>query len=111
MGGAGGVLLQIYDSSAAQVAQPNFTGTVISLPMSFSLGTVYQDGLVTPTTGETTAQGMLDRLKRLNLGAGTTAGRPAVADVAQGAMYFDLDLGFPVWVYGLIYVDAAGAPA
>lgn len=104
-------ILQIYDSSAPPVVQTNWAGGYFPLPMSNAIGTVYQDALVTPLIGATQVQGVLDILKRRTTGAGPTASRPAIpADIDTGGMYFDTDLGLPIWSNGVIYVDAAGAP-
>lgn len=47
--------------------------------------------------------------QRLVTGAGPTAGRPVIpADIDPGGMYFDTDLGLPIWSNGVAYVDAAG---
>jgi len=111
-GDATTVLIQIYDASAAQVSQPNFAGFVLGLPMDWSNGVVYQDGLTTPTLGAGFVQAAIDVLKRRNTGSGPTASRPAIpADIATGGSYFDTDLGYPVYSNGAIYVDALGAPA
>lgn len=42
---------------------------------------------------------------------GTTALRPTTPPMFTGTMYFDTDVGFPIWWDGAIWVDAAGAPA
>lgn len=103
-------ILQIYDSSAPPIVQTNWAGSYFQLPMSNAIGTAYQDGLVTPTTGATEVQALLDILKRRVTGFGNTASRPAIpADIDTGGMYFDTDLGFSIWSNGVIYVDAAGA--
>jgi len=105
-------ILQIYDSSAPPIVQINWTGGYFPLPMSNAIGTVYQDALVTPLLGATEVQAALDILKRRVTGFGNTASRPAIpADIDTGGMYFDTDLGFPVYSDGAVYVDAAGAPA
>jgi hypothetical protein len=103
-------ILQIYDSSAPPIVQTNWAGGYFPLAMSNAIGTAYQDGLVTPTTGATEVQALLDILKRRVTGFGNTASRPAIpADIDTGGMYFDTDLGLPIWSNGVIYVDAAGA--
>lgn len=103
-------ILQIYDSSAPPVVQTNWAGGYFQLPMSNAIGTVYQDTLVTPLIGSVEVQGVLDILKRRITGSGNTASRPAIpADIDTGGMYFDTDLGIPIWSNGAIYVDAAGA--
>lgn len=105
-------LVRIWDSSSPPVAQPLFLGSPFDLPLSNAIGTVYQDALVTPATGATEVQALLDILKRRVTGFGNTASRPAIpADIDTGGMYFDTDLGFAVWSNGAIYVDATGAPA
>lgn len=105
-------ILQIYDSSAPPVVQTNWAGGYFPLPMSNAIGTVYQNTLVTPFISATEVQGVLDILKRRVTGFGNTASRPAIpADIDTGGMYFDTDLGFPIWSNGVIYVDATGAPA
>jgi hypothetical protein len=102
-------LLQIYDASAAPVVQPNFLGFVVPLPMDYGVGVVYQDGNVAPTLGASEVQGAIDALKRRVVGFGATAARPNIpGDVNTGGMYFDTDLGIPVWSNGVVWVDAAG---
>lgn len=102
-------ILQIYDSSAPPVVQTNWAGGYFPLPMSNAIGTAYQDALVAPTTGAADVQALLDILKRRVTGSGNTASRPAIpADIDTGGMYFDTDLGIPIWSNGAIYVDAAG---
>ena len=111
-GGVGTTLVRIWDSSAPPVAQPLYLGGYFDLPLSNAIGTVYQDALVTPATGATQVQALLDILKRRVTGAGNTASRPAIpADIDTGGMYFDTDLGYPVWSNGAVYVDATGTPA
>jgi hypothetical protein len=111
-GGALTTVIRIYDSSAPPVTQTNFTGGYFDLPMSNAIGTVYQDALSSPTTGAATVQALLDILKRRVTGFGTTASRPAIpTDIDTGGMYFDTDLGKPVWSNGAIYVDADAVPA
>lgn len=110
-GGAGSTLIRIWDSSATPVPQPNYTGGYFDLPMSFALGTIYQD-TGTPSLGAGTVEAAINILKRRVTGAGPTANRPAIpADIDTGGMYFDTDLGIPIWSDGAIYVDATGAPA
>ena len=42
-------------------------------------------------------------------GAGPTVSRPAIPGaIDPGGMYFDTDLGLPIWSNGVAYVDAAG---
>ena len=104
--------IRIWDASAPPVAQPLFLGSPFDLPLSNAIGTVYQNTLVTPFISATEVQGVLDILKRRVTGFGNTASRPAIpADIDTGGMYFDTDVGFPVYSNGAIYVDAAGAPA
>ncbi len=47
---------------------------------------------------------------QLNASSGVTASRPTLA-VTTGQMYFDTDLGTPIWWDGAQWVDATGAPA
>jgi len=42
---------------------------------------------------------------------GTTLERPVFPVPLLGFIYFDTDVGFPIWWNGAIWVDAAGAPA
>lgn len=110
-GGAGATLLRIYDSSATPVAQPNFIGGYVDVPMCYAIGTTYQDS-GTPSLGASNVEMAINILKRRNTGSGPTASRPAIpADIDTGGMYFDTDLGIPIWSNGAIYVDATGAPA
>jgi hypothetical protein len=43
--------------------------------------------------------------------SGTTLERPLIAFLPVGTTFFDTTIGFPIWWNGLIWVDAAGAPA
>lgn len=57
-------LLQIYDASAPIVAQSNFTGTLVTLPMDVGLGVVYDDSIVpAPSLGVDDVQAAIDVLK------------------------------------------------
>jgi hypothetical protein len=57
-------LIQIYDSSAEPVPQPNFLGGLVALPMSYGSGTVYNDSTVpVPSLGVNTVQAAIDVLK------------------------------------------------
>lgn len=57
-------LIQIYDSSAEPVVQPNFLGGLVALPMSYGSGTVYNDSTVpVPSLGVATVQAAIDVLK------------------------------------------------
>lgn len=63
-GPVGTTLIQIYDSSAEPVVQPNFLGAVVPLPMSYGSGTVYNDSTVPiPSLGVDTVQAAIDVLK------------------------------------------------
>jgi len=63
-GDATTTLLQIYDSSAEPVAQTNFLGATVPLPMSYGSGTVYNDSTVpVPSLGVSTVQAAIDVLK------------------------------------------------
>jgi len=109
-GDASTTLVQLYDAGAPAVNQVNMLGGTLSIPVTYAAGLAYDDS-VTPTTGAAFVQTIVDILKRRVTGFGNTAGRPAIpADIDTGGMYFDTDLGIPVWSNGAIYVDATGAP-
>lgn len=42
---------------------------------------------------------------------GVTLDRPTPGPTEVGAMYFDTDLGHPIWWDGTAWVDAEGSPA
>lgn len=59
---------------------------------------------------------VLNEMRTINnaiVQSGTTANRPAAPASVMwvGRMYFDTDLGFPIWFVGPGWVDATGAPA
>lgn len=111
-GDATTVLLLIFDASGTPVPQVFFAGFVLQLPMDYAPAIVYQDGTVSPFLNQITVQGAIDALKRRVTGFGNTASRPPIpTDIDTGGMYFDTDLGIPVWSNGAIYVDSSGAPA
>ena len=62
-GDATTTLLEILDSSAPQVTQTLFLGTVNAVPMSTARGTSYDDTLVLPLLGSSNVQGAIDALK------------------------------------------------
>jgi len=62
-GDATTTLLEILDSSAPQVTQTWFLGTVNAVPMSTARGTSYDDTLVAPPLGAANVQDAIDELK------------------------------------------------
>lgn len=58
------------------------------------------------TVAATAFEGDGSALTNLPVNAGTTAARPV--SVATGFMYFDTDLGKPIWYNGSAWVDATG---
>ena len=73
-GDATTTLLEILDSSAPQVTQTWFLGTVNAVPMSTARGTSYDDTLVAPPLGAANVQDAIDELKA---SGGTFIFRPA----------------------------------
>lgn len=82
--GGGDVDVEVYfDPSVFPVAQPNLTNPISRVPQMYR-----------PRSGP-------------------TASRPSIAadEISVGELYFDTDLGYPVYSNGTIYVDGTGAPA
>lgn len=111
-GGPGGALLvqgmelngfdpDIFSGGAGSLLGYLCDGTWLAPTLSAFFGAYILDGLLT-------------KARRIEPLAGNTAGRPTGAipfGPLLGMMYFDTDIGKPVWWDGVQWVDATGAPA
>lgn len=85
--------------------------TVYSTPIGGLSGSVSSSRVGFVTNADATEGVLMVLPDRRVSGSGSTAGRPATF-IITGYMYFDTDLGFPVWWDGdSAWVDAAGNPA
>lgn len=82
-GGAGGTLVWLTDSTIVANQQTLYAGTQVNQRTS-------KQASIQPDTGD-------------------TASRPTYS-LETGQMYFDTDLGLPIWYNGVLWVDAAGVP-
>lgn len=60
--------------------------------------------------GGTIVDPLMDKSLFVDPSVGKTGARPIYPDLRQGQVYFDTDLGRPIWWDGTQWIDAAGTP-
>ena len=85
-------------------------GVTVTAPITSTGGTTPDIGITPATITDAGSLSATDKAKLDSLLlSGNTAGRPVAAPT--GTMYFDTDLGLPVWWTGATWVSAAGLVA